>query len=298
MRTGFSSPGTTFAIALLCVATASVTASTNAAADERLKDIACRSVHLGYPAPEGDAFYCETTIDQTAPGTYFMVCGFNMGYFGIQELADNKKVILFSVWEPGEQNNPNTTPEERRVQTISSGDGVRVKRFGGEGTGGQSFYDYDWQVGQTYRFVVYAKPAEERTVYTGFVYIPDESRWQQMASFSTLANQRRLSGYYSFVEDFRRNRISTTHVRRAFFGNGWVRTLDGEWKFLDKARFTADANPVTNINAGLEGERFFLATGGETKNSDTELRSIISFEGEGSAEQPADLPQVEHPAAQ
>lgn len=280
--------------AFLCCAIASL----HAAADERLKDIACRSVHLGYPAPEGDAFYCETTIDETAPGTYFMVCGFNMGYFGIQELADNKKVILFSVWEPGEQNNPNTTPEERRVQTISSGDGVRVKRFGGEGTGGQSFYDYDWQVDQTYRFVVYAKPAEERTIYTGFVYIPEESRWQQMASFSTLANQRQLSGYYSFVEDFRRNRISTTHVRRAFFSNGWVRTLNGEWKFLDQARFTADANPVTNINAGLEGDRYFLATGGQTKNRDAKLRSIISLEGEAAAEQPADLPQVEHPAAQ
>ncbi len=26
-------------------------------ADEKLKGIACRSVHLGYPAPEGVAFY-------------------------------------------------------------------------------------------------------------------------------------------------------------------------------------------------------------------------------------------------
>jgi hypothetical protein len=34
-----------------------------ASADEKLKGIACRSVHLGYPAPTGRAFYNEVTVD-------------------------------------------------------------------------------------------------------------------------------------------------------------------------------------------------------------------------------------------
>ena len=55
-----------------------------AAADERLKGIACRSVHLGYPAPEGTAFYNEADVEKTSEGTYFMVCGWSKGYFGIQ----------------------------------------------------------------------------------------------------------------------------------------------------------------------------------------------------------------------
>ena len=35
-------------------------------------------------------------------------------------------------------------------------DDVLAKRFGGEGTGGQSFFHYPWKVGQTYRFLVKA----------------------------------------------------------------------------------------------------------------------------------------------
>ena len=54
-------------------------------ADERLKGIACRSVHLGYPAAEGVSFYNEVTVEKSADGTYFMVCGWSKGYFGIQE---------------------------------------------------------------------------------------------------------------------------------------------------------------------------------------------------------------------
>ena len=69
---------------LTCVLLVSLFA-TSANADKRLKGIACRSVHLGYSAPEGIAFYNEMTVDDSAEGTYFMACGFRMGYFGIQE---------------------------------------------------------------------------------------------------------------------------------------------------------------------------------------------------------------------
>ena len=82
--------------------------------DERLAGIACRSIHLQYPAPEGTVYYNEITVDQSAEGTYFCVCGFNMGYFGIQELANGKKLVLFSVWDPGDQNDPNSVAEDRR----------------------------------------------------------------------------------------------------------------------------------------------------------------------------------------
>ncbi len=50
--------------------------------------VACRSVHLFYSAPEGLAFYNEVTVGQSAAGTYFMACGFDLGYFGIQQSAD------------------------------------------------------------------------------------------------------------------------------------------------------------------------------------------------------------------
>ena len=59
---------------------------------------AARSVHLSYPAPEGLWFYNEMVVEQSVNGSYFMACGWNTGYFGIQQLGrPDDKVVLFSV---------------------------------------------------------------------------------------------------------------------------------------------------------------------------------------------------------
>jgi hypothetical protein len=259
-------------------------------ADERLKGIACRSVHLGYPAPDGLAFYNEVTIDRSAPGSYFMVCGWDKGYFGIQELGDGKKkLLLFSVWDSG-QNDPKAVSTDKRVKLLHKDDKVRIGRFGGEGTGGQSFFDYDWKIGQTYRFLVTARPDGERTQYAGWFYVPEERAWKHLVTFSTITGGKPLRGYYSFIEDFKRDRVSATKVRAAHFGNGWVRNKDGEWIPLTKARFTADRNPVVNINAALDGERFTLATGGDTKITDAKLNAILEAARKDNRTPPEGLP--------
>jgi hypothetical protein len=258
-------------------------------ADERLKGIACRSVHLGFPAAEGSAFYNEVTIDNSALGTYFMVCGWNKGYFGLQEQGRGRKVLIFSVWDSG-QNDPQAVAEGERTKLIFKDDKVRTGRFGGEGTGGQSFFDYGWKIGETYRFLVTAKVDGQRTEYGGYFHVPEDKAWKHLVTFSTVTEGKHLSGYYSCVEDFKRDRVSTTHVRRARFGNGWVRAVNGEWSPLVRARFTADSNPVTNINAGVDGDQFFLATGGETENSDTKLREFIDLPSNNRRQPPDDLP--------
>jgi hypothetical protein len=260
-------------------------------ADERLEGIACRSVHLQWQAPEGVAFYNEITPDKSSDGTYFCVCGFNMGYYGIQELATGKKLLIFSVWDPGRQNDRNAVAEEQRVRLLYQGEGVRIGRFGGEGTGGQSFFDYDWKIGETYRFLVTAEVASSRTAFAAWFFVPEKKEWKHLVTFSTLAGGKYLRGYYSFIEDFRRNRISATRVREARFGNGWVKTKEGQWVALTSARFTADRNPVTNINAGLAGDRFVLVTGGETRNTSTTLGRAIERLPRNIAA-PADLPLV------
>lgn len=246
-------------------------------ADEKLKDIACRSVHLAYPAPEGTAFYNEVSVEKSAPGTYFCANGFNAGYFGIQELYDGKKLVIFSIWDPGDQNDPNAVHTEQRVKMLHKDDKVRVGRFGGEGTGGQSFFHYDWKIATTYRFLVTAQPdGSDRTAYTGHFYLPEKKQWKKLVTFSTLNKGKLLGGYYSFVEDFRRNKLSATQTRRARFGNGWIQNNEGQWVALTRARFTADSNPATNINAGVIGQEFFLATGGNIKNEDTPLGQPIN----------------------
>src|ERR1022692_4764361 len=101
----------------------------SAPADETLKGIACRSVHLGYPASEGAAFYTEMVVEKSADGTYFMAAGWSKGYFGIQELASGKKLVLFSVWDPTAGNDPKKVDETKRVRMLHKDEGVRVQRF-------------------------------------------------------------------------------------------------------------------------------------------------------------------------
>lgn len=267
-------------------------------ADERLEGIACRSVHLGYPAPAGAAFYNEVAVDRSAPGTYFCVCGFNQGYYGLQELGNGKKLLIFSVWDPTRGDNPKAVPEEKRVKLLYKDDKVRTGRFGGEGTGGQSFFDYDWKTGQTYRFLVTARADDARTAYAAHFFVPEDGAWKHLVTFSTPAQGKaapgRLGGYYSFVEDFKRDRVSATRQRQAHFGNGWVRTLEETWQPLTRARFTADANPVKNINAGPDGDRFFLTTGGDTRNTDTPLNQTMQRKAAPDARPPR-TPQVTGP---
>jgi hypothetical protein len=246
-------------------------------ADEKLKGIACRSVHLQYTAPEGSDFYNEITVKTSAKGTYFCVCGFSQGYYGIQELANGKKLLIFSVWDPGNQNDPNKVKDEDRVKLLHKHESVRIGRFGNEGTGGQSFYDYDWKVGETYQFLVRAKPdGDKHTAYSGYFFHPEKKEWLHLITYSTISKTPTLSGYYSFVEDFRRNKVSATEPREAFFSNGWVKTKSSELTPITKARFTADSNPVLNINAKVEKERFYLGTGGEIANDNVKLKEQMT----------------------
>lgn len=267
---------------------ASVMAAVSLWADTSLERIACRSVHLSYPAGRGLAFANEVVVDKSAPGTYFMVCGWDTGYFGLQELDKGKKVVIFSVWDaPGHAAN-----EDERVALVYRDRKVRVGRFGGEGTGGQSFFDYNWKPGQPYRFLVTATARGSRTEYAGYFYVPEDAAWTHLVTFSTLTGGRPLAGYYSFVEDFKRDRVSATRAREAHFGNGWVRETGGGWEPLRRARFTADSNPVLNINAGTDAARFFLATGGETRNTGPRLQTLIRLPASAEMKLPADLPPV------
>ncbi|MDG1875006.1 MAG: DUF3472 domain-containing protein [Mariniblastus sp.] len=273
-------------------------------APDGMKAKACRSVHLWWQnekgqAPESVAFYNELTIEKSTRGSYFMACGFSQGYFGIQELTNGKKVALFSIWEPGKQNNPNATPEDRRVKPLAVGNGVRVNRFGGEGTGGKSMFDFDWKIGQSVRFIVFAKAdGPHRTQYAGYIYLPDEHRWQHMATFSTLAQDHLLRGYYSFVEDFLRNGRSERISRRANFGNGWILNHKTQsWQPLTQGRFTADNTPTSNIDSGRKNDRIFLQTGGETKNQTTQLNGktqLVTAQRKPPVDLPTPFADVEH----
>ncbi len=257
-------------------------------ADEKLKDIACRSVHLGYPKAEGTAFYNTCRPVTSARGTYFCVCGWDAGYYGIQELGNGDKVLLFSIWD-SDKNDPNAAPEAERVKTEFVDPRVRVKRFGGEGSGGQSFFPLKWELDQTYRFIVSMTHATAGRVFqlavrAGYEEV-DEARHLFGASQRTV-----LRGLYSFVEDFQRNRTSTMFTRRAQFGPAatvWAMEHGPPWSGPLHWR----CQPVVNIDSRIVESRFELATGGSITNEHNPLNQIMTLPEDVMTIVPDDLPQ-------
>jgi hypothetical protein len=245
----------------VCLAIAMVCATTLGDTKPR----AARSVHLWYQAEPGTLFYNEVSVDESTPDSYFCACGFSHGYFGIQELNEGKKIALFSVWDPEGGNDPKAVATEKRVETLEQGEGVQIGRFGGEGTGGQCKLPIEWKIKQTVKFCITAKVSADKTktAYTGWLFRPDQQRWQLMATFQTLSKGEALTGYYSFVEDFRRDGKSPDERRSARYCNGWVRTAKGEWISLTRAVFDADATPLDNVNAEPVEDGFLLQTGGD-----------------------------------
>jgi len=251
-------------------------ATYNASAAPHL--IAARSVHMWHPAPAAEWVYGEVNVVQSVPGSYFCVMGFSCGYCGIQELYDGRKVAIFSVWDPGDPFDfgakPDSVDEKIRTKNLYAGEGVKIERFGGEGTGGKSMMPFDWKVGETYRFAVHVeKDGDHRAAFTGYIF--RDGAWFKIATFSTLQTKGEPSirNVYSFVEDFRRTEMSRQQVRRATFLNFFSRQAGGAWEAISDGRFTADKNPIVTIDAEVAENGFTLTTGGSTTNSHIKLYS-------------------------
>ena len=232
---------------------------------------AARSVHLRWKAPDGELFYNEMTVERSVPGSYFMAAGWNTGYFGIQELSSGtNKLVLFSVWDQSKGNDASRVPVDKRVEVLEQDPDVVIKRFGGEGTGGQCKWNYNWKIGEMNRFLVRATVESNKTAYAAYFFVNSDRRWRHLATFRTITQGSPLKGYYSFVEDFRRDGLSAAETRRARFGNGWVRSTGGDWVALTQARFTVSNGSFEakdHTDAGLTQGEFYLATGGDIPTS-------------------------------
>ncbi len=216
------------------------------------------SVHLNYKVPEGvkiEWFYNEVTVPkgEDVLGSYFMADGFSGGYFGMQVNSPTVRHILFSVWSPYKTNDPNEIPEGQRIQLLKKGEKVHAGKFGNEGSGGQSYLNYPWKAGNTYKFLLHGVPdGPGHTIYTAYFYAPEEGRWLLIASFRRPKSSTYLKGLYSFLENFspRQGDIE----RHVLFGNQWIRTANGLWIELNKSKFTVD-------NTGRKGYRMDYAGG-------------------------------------
>jgi hypothetical protein len=226
------------------------------------------SVHLAYPVDKDikvEAFYCEVTGLEDPIWTYYMACGWHRGYFGMQVNSPTERRIIFSVWDSGnEAVDRSKVADENRVKLVAKGEGVYASDFGNEGTGGHSHLTYMWKTGAKQRFIVTAKPTDTtQTIYSGYYFHPDKNQWVLISSWKTPKDGGYLRRLYSFSEDFGG---SNGHIlRRALYGNQWIRAPDGRWIELTTASFSHDPTGKTDRLdrfMGVENGRFLLSQGG------------------------------------
>ena len=226
------------------------------------------SVHLAYPV-DGDvnteAFYCEVTAIEEPVATFYMACGWHRGYFGMQVNSPTERRIIFSVWDSGnEAVDRKKVVDENRVRLMGKGEGVYSGDFGNEGTGGHSHLKYMWKTGEKQRFLVTAEPVEQTfTIFTGYWFHPEKNEWMLISSWKAPKEGGYLRGLHSFSENFGGHNGHL--LRKARYGNQWIRTADQKWVELTTATFSHDPTGKSDRfdrYMGVEEGQFFLSHGG------------------------------------
>lgn len=273
--TNYFSTLTRAALVAAAVVTSSAQAMDDYWAPEKMAARQCASVHLRFlpVVPNHTAVYNEMVVEKSAPGTYFSSNNFDSGYIGVQETVRDEKplrVAIFSIWDAKASGDDiHAAPEEERAKLVQKGEGVTTRRFGGEGTGGNSMRVFPWNEGDVIRtLVIEKKDGEHFRQIAGYIFNPTNQKWELLSCWRIQAVRRGLGGGAGFVEDFRRNVESKLMERRATFGPCF-RWVDGKWDQATSFFFSKDGNPNMEINCRLNPKRGFysIAAGGATSPS-------------------------------
>jgi hypothetical protein len=259
------------------------------------------SVHCGYDVSvageDVEWFYNEARVEpgEDPHGTYCMAIGFHGGYFGMQVCDEGERKVLFSIWSPYNTDDPSTIPEDQMVKVLKKHPLVKTGEFGNEGSGGQSYMNYNWVSGQTYKFLCRIRPVEnDKTEFTSYFFFPETGKWELLCSFLRPMTQTWFKGAYSFLESF--IDVNGHNYRRAHFQNQWMVTTSGKWIPVDHMRLTGDSTARKahrqDYGGGVVDNHFFLNNCGFFHENDT-LDTVFHIDASKNVKPEIDLDSLE-----
>lgn len=229
---------------------------------------AARTVHLVYDAAQADIYYSEMIVDEISDHSFIVPCGWENGYFGLQQFdGENKRALNFAVWTPSDTADADTPLSDEPVEVVYASPKCVIKQLGGKAGGFQCMRQMNWRLGETNRFAIQAQVQSNKTAYTAWLFNEATVKWERLATFRAVSKGRWLRGYYSFIEDFRRDFVSAKERRNARFQNIWIHQDKGAYVPVVEAMFTVSSRSTENrdaVDAGTVPAAFTLATGGAT----------------------------------
>lgn len=242
------------------------------------------SCHLNYDMSpvngEAEWAYIEVTVpeDGIQYGSYYCSLAFNVGYFGYQCNAPNRRMVIFSLWNAQEADKNSQVDEDKLAKLINKADYVRSHGFGGEGSGVQTTMIFPWQEGNSYAFLLHAEKVVEGSMdYSTWFYDCIDKNWIYIATIRRPHTKSLIRGVYSFLENYDCNQGWLQ--RKAYYHNCWMKAKDSnEWQPILKARLTNDdtgnKGKRVDFNGGVEEGKFFLQNCGYKGNGDKVNRKL------------------------
>lgn len=258
-------------------------------------------------APSGNSYdwlYSEVLMPEGTDisGTYLQVLGISSGYMGIQnngfnEDGSKKHTVLFSIWDNGDTDSDPDLPDYLKAGAVDWSDSTTVNRFGGEGTGTQTYINgHIFEAGQWVRFLTNARPettsytnssgetvAQNNMLITCWFDANDGKGWQYVATVRRRDNSNYHDSWYSFLENYS---PANGQVRRfGYFRNGYGHgQASGKWYHFNKISVGhtdggTDSGARNDYGYGASETypgAFYLTSGGYTDTAECETTVSLS----------------------
>lgn len=162
------------------------------------------------------------------PYSYYCLLSADGFYAGLQQKREGRQFI-FSVWDAGGgKNNAAKMPADSQAVLLQAGHSVLLGRFGGEGSGVQTRWLFNWQTDSAYKLLTHLQCDTVAQTTTITLFFHDGQRWKMIAKVRRPHFISTTKGYASFLEDW--SGRGDRRRRAVFYRQQWVRTTDGVWK--------------------------------------------------------------------